>query len=65
MFKDAHKGEHSRFIAEKLCSTFAIARGTNKDNQYKRKMLGNFYNTCDCVHKQLQTSDEVVAWLNI
>ena len=51
MFKDAHLGEHNRFIAEKLCSTFAVEGGTNKDNRYKHKTLGKFNNACDCVHK--------------
>ena len=44
-------GEHTRFIAEKLRSTFAVEGGTNKDNRYKCKMLGKFNNACDCVHR--------------
>ena len=51
MFKDARNGEHTSFIAEKLRSTFAVEEGTNKDNHYKRKILGKFNNACDCVHK--------------
>ena len=51
MSKDAHNEEHSRLIAEKLHSTFEVEGGTNKDNQYKHKMLGKFNNACDCVHK--------------
>ena len=50
MFKDACNGQHTRSIAEKLRSTFKVEGGTNKDNQYKRKMLGIF-NACDYVHK--------------
>ena len=44
-------GERTKFIAENLCSTFAVDGGTNKDNQYKCKMLGKFNNACDCMHK--------------
>ena len=51
MFKDARNGEHTRFIAEKLRSTFAVGWGTNKDNRYKHKILRKFNNACDCVHK--------------
>ena len=38
-------------LQKKLCSTFAVEGGTNKDNQYKHKTLGKFNNACDCVHK--------------
>ena len=37
MFKDACNGEHTTFIAEKFCSTFAVKGGTNKDNRYESK----------------------------
>ena len=51
MFKDACNGEHTRFIAEKLHSIFAVEGGTNKGNRYKHKILGKLNNACDCVHK--------------
>ena len=51
MFKDVCNGGHTRFIAEKLCSTFAVERGTKKDNWYKCKILGKFNNVCDFVQK--------------
>ena len=40
-------------IADSLQKNFVqhLQGELTKDNQYKRKMLGNFYNTCDCVHK--------------
>ena len=37
MFKDACNGEHTTFIAEKFCSTFAVKGGTNKDSRYESK----------------------------